>query len=59
MIVCEPVLAVVLAVAGDVMIVRDSPEHVKVVFIVRMEDFSRKARVIDPASLPDLSPARL
>jgi hypothetical protein len=30
----------VIVVAGGVVIVRDSPERVKVVFIVRMEDRS-------------------
>jgi len=39
-IVREPVFAEVIAVAGGVVIVRDSPERVKVVFIVRMEDCS-------------------
>jgi hypothetical protein len=37
-IVCEPVLAEVIAVAGGVVIVRDGPERVKVVFVMRMED---------------------
>ena len=40
MIIREPVFAEVIAVAGGVVIVRDSPERVKVVFIVRMEDCS-------------------
>jgi hypothetical protein len=39
-IVCEPVLAEVIAVAGGVVIVGDGPERVKVVFIVRIEDSS-------------------
>jgi hypothetical protein len=37
-IVCEPILTVVQAVAGGVVIVRNGPERVKMVFIVRMED---------------------
>jgi hypothetical protein len=39
-IVLEPALPVVWAVAGGVVIVWDGPERVKVVFIVWMEDSS-------------------
>jgi hypothetical protein len=39
-IVCEPAVTVVFAVAGDVVVVGDGPERVKVVFIVRVEDSS-------------------
>jgi hypothetical protein len=39
-IVQEPAVAVVSAVASSIMIIRDSPERVKVVFIVRVEDSS-------------------
>jgi hypothetical protein len=39
-IVREPALAVVRAVAGGVVIVWDGPERVKVVFLVWMEDSS-------------------
>jgi hypothetical protein len=39
-IICELVLAEVVAVAGGVVIVRDSLERVKVVFIVQIENRS-------------------
>jgi hypothetical protein len=39
-IICEPTFTVVRAVAGSVVIVRDGPERVKMVFVVRMEDSS-------------------
>jgi hypothetical protein len=39
-IVYELTFTVVWAVAGSIMIVRDSPERVKIVFVMRMEDSS-------------------
>jgi hypothetical protein len=39
-VVCDLILTVVQAVAGGVVIVRNSPERVKMVFIVRIEDGS-------------------
>jgi hypothetical protein len=39
-IVYELTFTVVWAVAGSIMIVRDSPERVKIVFVVRTEDSS-------------------
>jgi hypothetical protein len=39
-IVCELTFTVVRAVAGSVIIVRDGPERVKMVFVVRIEDSS-------------------
>jgi hypothetical protein len=39
-IIYKPNLTVVQAVAGSVVIARDSPERVKIVFVVRTEDSS-------------------
>jgi hypothetical protein len=39
-IVCKLILTIVRAVAGSVVVIRDSPEGVKMVFVVRMEDSS-------------------